>query len=322
MMDITGLLSFSNFIFVISVLMICGGLMWLFGIYVLQIIAYMPFEVIELAMYGVLSYLIYITPTFFGPNLGYMWGFMFELGLTGATLITGLRTKSGNTQLFNFTNMLNYAIIGIYLKSSLISAMSVLFLMAFIGFNIGMGSGFVMFGYKQRDIVPSATLASGIVTAIGTYLQLELISHLETGTKLPFFLHNAQLFVPGMLWFPPFVFFLSLLIVSSRLYDLEHNAYIINNIMTIVLSLAAVLLGNLYNITQLTGFSGTFFTLYLAEKYFEVMPNKREYFAWTTFIFGTLLYIVNMHYRSEFETYGLHAYFNIVPPFQGLDIVQ
>lgn len=318
MFDITGLLSFSNFLFVISVLMIIAACMWLFRIYLLQILLLMSLEVIELILYGSFGYAIYKTPDVFGSEQGYIWGFCFAAGLTATTLITGLRTKSGNVDLFNFGNMMIHAIVSVYLKSSLIAATSVMFLMCFIGFSIGMGPGFVAFGYKDKDVISSATLASGIVTAIGTFLHIKLTEHLENGIPFTPFLRYAQLFTPGMVWFPPFVFFLSLLIVSSKYYS--QHVYVNNNIIAIGLYLVAVLLGNLYNISQITGFSGTFFVLYLCQKYFEIMPNKKEWWAWTLLIIGITLYVVNMYYRTTFEEYGLHAYFNLVPKFEVLSI--
>jgi len=323
MLDITGVLTFSNFLLVISIVLMFSAFVWLFGIYFATIVLLMPAEMIEVVLYSGLSYALYKTQEFFGSELGYIWGLFFALGLTTTTIITGIRTKGDNIQLFNFANMVIHAVAGIYLKSSLISAVSILFLMGLIGFQIGIGPGFVTVGYKEKDVIATATVVSGIITLIGTYFSIELASSISLSP----FLNNVKLFLPGMLWFGPFVFFLSMLIVSSSSYcgvrynhkSENYNTYVNNNIMTIVLSLSAVLCGNLYGISQLSGYSGTFFVLYIFQKYFEVMPNNKETWAWTTLFLGALLYMINVYYRTEIEMYGIHQYFNILPPIHGVN---
>lgn len=323
MFDITGVISFSNLVFICSILLIVGGFIWMFGLYFALIIILIPPLIIEFALYGGLTFAIYKIPAIFSPNTAFIWGLLFASGLSATTLLTGLRTNKGNLQLFNFVNMLIHAFTGVYLKSSLICSVSVMFFMSLIGFHMGFGQGFFVIGYTDKKSIPSGTVASGIVTIVGSLLKILLenelntlhtISHTTSLTIHPF-MQYAILFVPGMIWLGPFVFFLSLLITSSKLYCSRNYAFYVNyNLINIVLSVSAVLLGNLYGIQQLTGFSGTFFALYLTQKYIELMPNKTEIWALTSIILGAFLYIVNMHYRSEFEKYGLSEYFNLYPP--------
>lgn len=342
MLDITGLITFSNFVSIISIMMIVGAIVWLFGTYFVQIALHVPLATLELMLYMSLSYAIYMTPSIFSNDNSYMWGLFFALGLTATTLLTAARSNSGNKQLFLLINMLIHAIAGIYLESSLIAAVSVIFLMNFIGFHMEIGPGFVLLGYDEQDYVASATITSGLVTALGTFLKIKSDVMNQLFTPVTLFTQNCELtschlFVPGMLWFGSFVFFLSLLIVSSSLYckginrthkgnsrsdscaspffSHPNDVYFINNIITIILSLVAILLGNLFNISQLSGFSGTFFILYIFTKYFEVMPKNREVWAWTTLLIGIVLYIVNVYYRAEFEKYGIHNYFQLFPTF-------
>ncbi|VBB17593.1 hypothetical protein YASMINEVIRUS_56 [Yasminevirus sp. GU-2018] len=310
MVDITGLISFSNFVFVLSIMMIVSAVIWLFGIYIVAIMMIIPLQVIELLMYGFLSMAIHRSPEWFSQDVVHIWGLLFALGLTATMLITGFRIKGGNYHLFNFANMIVHGVAGVYLNSTLICATSVMFFMSLIGFSFGFTQNSLSFGYESRDLVGSATVSAGIATAIGVFLRIN--GSTEVALRTPFYL-SAQLFVPGLLWFGSFVFFLSLLIVSSSYYS-SKQAYVSNNVMTIVLSCGAVLIGNLYNISQLSGFSGTFFCIYLLEKYCEIMPNRSEVWAWSTLLFGALLYATNIHYRAEFEQYGLHEYFHLLPP--------
>jgi len=322
MFDITGLITFSNFVSIIAIMMIVGAIVWLFGAYFVRIIAHIPLGTLELVLYTGLSYAIYKTPSFFSEDTNYLWGLFFALGLTSTTMITGLRNDSKNISLLFLINMLIHAVVGIYLESSLVAAVSVIFLMDLIGFNIGVGLGFVLLGYSEQEYITSGTITSGLVTAIGAFLKIKTDEMNHIFAPVTLFTQNCELtrchlFVPGMLWVGSFVFFVSLLIVSSSLYcnsikrstqkaisrsvscaspffGPPDNVYLINNIITIVFSLTAILLGNLFNISQLMGFSGTFFILYIFFKYCEVMPKNREVWAWTTLVIGIVLYIVNV----------------------------
>lgn len=157
-------------------------------------------------------------------------------------------------------------------------------------------------------------MASGITTALGTLLSIHS-ANIAAGSDI--LMKNAELFVPGMLWFGPFVFFISLLITSSSAYS-KGPQYTNNNLITVICAVSAVLVGNLYDIPQLSGISGTVFFIFLLEKYCEFMPNRVEVWAWTTLILGIMLYLANVHYRMEFEKYGLHEYFHFTPPVYNL----
>ena len=170
-MDLLGLITFSNFIFVLSIAMIVCGAVWLFGIHFLSIVAILPVQVIELLLYGSLSFGIYRAPGFFG-DLAHVWALLFACGLTATTLLTGARSKSGNTFLFNLVNMAIHGVTGAYVGSTLICGVSVAFLMAILGFDFGFGQGFIAVGYNERDIVPSATFVSGIVTFMSCFFKV------------------------------------------------------------------------------------------------------------------------------------------------------
>lgn len=195
----------------------------------------------------------------------YIWGLLFAVGLTIATTLTTIRSHY-DIDTYCIVNMIIYAVSGIHIESSLICSIAVLFLMFYIVFGGEFGLGF------RANFVPTATFISGVVTCVGSILEIK-----STNTI-------ARLFVPGMLWFGSFVFFCSLLIISSSMWD-HGRTYI-----------------------------------YLMEKYCEFMPNKIEVWAWMTLIIGLALYMLNMHYRVTFEKYGLKKYFN--PMFRMCDKVE
>lgn len=322
MFDITGLITFSNLIFVFSTVMIVGGCIWLFGLYFAKIIRVIPPFLIEVILYNSLIFAIYLSPKLFSSDTAFAWGLLFALGMSATTLLTAHRIKKENSQIYNFyvINMLIHAVVGIYLQSFLICSISVAFFMMFIGFHMGFGQGYIVLGYTDKNVIASATVTSGIVTIFGSVLRIMLdnsnSNSISTSPSLSYFMHYTQYFVPGMIWLGPYVFFLSMLITSSKYYCTYYNSamYAINNILNISLSVVAIFLGNVYNIPQLSGFGGTFFTLYFTQKYIEVMPNRKEVWAASSILIGILLYLVNVYFRAEIETHGLQEYFHLFPP--------
>lgn len=151
-MNILGLITFSNIIFVLSILMIVAASIWLFGIYFVAIIAILPVQTIELILYLGLGYSAYSSHVWFGPELGYIWALLFGAGLSATTLLTGVRSKSGNAFLFNFVNMMIHGLIGIHVGSTLICSVSVMFFMSLIGFQFGFGPG-VLLDTNHRTLI-------------------------------------------------------------------------------------------------------------------------------------------------------------------------
>ncbi len=302
-MDLLGLITFSNVVFALSISMIVMGSVWLFGIHFLAIITLIPLHILELLLYGGLTYCINRAPDWFG-ELAYVWGFLFACGLSATTFLTMVRANI-NFSVFNLVNVIIHGVVGVYLQSTMISFMAVVFFMALIGFNFALGQGFISLGYEEIDIIPSATFASGVVTLLGCYFKQHPFNH-------------VSLFVPGMLWLGPLVFYVSLLIMSSSLYHGSKNGPYVNmNLITVIAGVCALFFGNVYSISQLAGIGGTFFTIFLLEKYYELMPNRVETWAWSTLLLGIVLYTVNIHYRTEIENYGLYEYFHLLPPIEG-----
>ena len=311
-MNFLGLITFSNFMSVLSIIMIVSASIWLFGIYFAEIIAQLSLQTIEFSLYAILSGAIFFSNRLFHPETTFIWGLLFACGLTATTFLTVYRINNVNVNTnvshFNFANMLIHGITGVYLNSSLISAVSVMFLMTLLGFEFGFGPGYVAVGYSHhnRGLIPSATFASGVVTAMGTFIRLNKSSVDKISNRF-------NVFVPGMLWFGPFVFFVSLLIMSSSLYS-SNREYVNNNIITLLLSLVAIFIGTVYNIPQLSGISGTFFSLFLLEKFCEFMPWQIELWAWYTLAIGVTLYVVNIYLLPELKKYELDRYFHLIPP--------
>jgi hypothetical protein len=309
-----GLISFSDFMFIISIGMIACALIWLFGIHFIFILSFAwSIETIEFVFYPFLTMCVYFTPAWFNKDLWHIWGLLFVCGLHALTILTGYKTRSGNISLYYFVNMVIHGIVGIYLESTFICGMSILFLMSLIGFKFGFGRGYFEVGYSSSDtnIIPSATFAAGLVTLGGVIVRVMINSNDQLLVTNNLF-RNALLFAPGALWIGPFVFYVSLLIISSYFYDTDKK-YVTNNVIAFMLYVFSVFIGSTFNINQLSGFSGTFFVLFLLEKYIDLMPNRSEVWAWSILLSGIALYVLNMHFRQKFAEYGFEQYFHILP---------
>jgi hypothetical protein len=302
-----------------SIIMIVFSLVWLFRFYFGTIIRIITSkfsgQTLEIIIYVLLSYVIYSTPNWFHPETTHIWALIFAFGLTLMTIWTALTCAFGNAQLFLFLNMLIHGFTAIHVNSILIACTSVLFLMVLLDFQHSFDSynGYRLFfrscvitdSHKNELLIPSAMLTSGITTLLGIIFQINFL----TVNKV------FVLFVPGLLWFGPLIFFVSLLIISSKNYSdnaCQYREYIIYNVLTLMLSASFIFIGIIYDIPQLLGICGTFYSMYLLKKYLELMPRIFEYMAWITLILGISLYTANIYYLPEIKIYS--KYFHLIPP--------
>ncbi len=85
-------------------------------------------------------------------------------------------------------------------------------------------------------------------------------------------------FHPGCLRLGTFVYFLGLLILSSRFYP--EKIYALAQILMLASALSATYIGMVFSINQLQSIAGTFFMMWLLEKYLEI--------GWDTSTFMTV----------------------------------
>ena len=151
-------------------------------------------------------------------------------------------------------------------------------------------------GWTKDESVPRSTMASFILLAF--YVSIKLTSH-----NAPEWLN---LFSTGCLFMGAFVYFLGLLVMSSKWYSWEdqyeevgamykdgkkvHEAYKVRSVtadrylimqgITLTSGFAALYFGASFDIGTLLGIGGTFFAIYLLEKYYEI-PWKGAGWAWS-----------------------------------------
>ena len=154
-------------------------------------------------------------------------------------------------------------------------------LQSFLGFSMITTPGCIALGWNTEEKVAKSTVSSLI-------LLLAYIGIKFSGVVLP---ECIKLFETGCLFMGAFVYYLGLLVMSSKLYcqstsrgaKTDHtwrSRYVLMQITTIVSGLVAFYLGNNCQLGSLLGIGGTFFTIYLLEKYYEI-PWKGVGWAWS-----------------------------------------
>lgn len=318
--------TFNNIIVVFSICMIITALLMLIVTNSYAILSVISIQFLELIMYTSFCYGAYVSQDLFGSEFGYIWGFLFAMGLTATTLITSVRIKRDNSNIYTFLiiNVMIHGLIGMYLKSTLICAVSVIFLMIYMHCHC---SYFPNMKHKTTDINHHviSVLTSGTITISGLLLHIygmNETNYIDSNILLTY----VRLFIPGMLWLGPYILFISLCLISSFKYYGFHNdrdhklwfknksQYIASNIFTVICTAIAILIGHFYDIPQLSGISGTVFVISLFKIFFDFCYCRgNNVMAWSFLIIGIILYLTNVYLRKEIEKYGIYKYFHLMP---------
>ncbi|HLP09282.1 MAG TPA: hypothetical protein VK178_14040 [Opitutaceae bacterium] len=165
-----------------------------------------------------------------------------------------------------------------------------------LGFAAGMIPGLVMIGFRDRAAVPRATIAAGVLLAAHVALHC-------AGVAADW----LKPFRAGMGFLGAFVLLLGLLILASRRYDGRRWAgrrfwsrYAAIQVVTCVVGVATIYFGSVHGVPHLLGLGGTFFCLFLLEKYYD-LPWRGIGWAWSLFGAGGLLYLFALFVQARPE---------------------
>lgn len=293
----TGLITFSNLLFLISTLLIIIGASWLFGLHILKIIAHIPLKVIEISLYTLFSVSIYHTP-YFNTYVHHVWGLLFALGLSCTTFITITRCKFTHNK-FMFLNMLIHGIVGIYLKSQLISAVAVLFFCFLIDTNIRTF-------HNELNKFPSSTTSEAkyaVLVTEGFMAFLGAYSRINNFT-------SELLFSSGLFWIGTSVFFFRIIMTSisprtSRDFfrgstrNINTFKFNFTNLLTTLIFCMFIFFGYVHGIDSLVVLAGGFFSVYLISKYVEY--TQYNIISGFILILGMYTFAINMYFRTKLE---------------------
>jgi hypothetical protein len=271
-----GLVTFANFCWVFAGILFAIAILWLSYIYLIYVLSRIPVLVYELAVY---------TAVFMSLCSGDNWlmfpacilllgclSFSFLVHAHDGAVTLGKQVIIENSTLINIICLVVWSVTAYYNTSALIGFCAVLALFYLLGFQIGITPLCYCFGYEKGEYIPRTTAAAFVLLGCTVSYRIIQPNHPEL-----YWFHQA--FGDGLLVVGAFVYYISLLITSSKHY-MESNRYWLIQIMAIASGVFAVGTGSIYHIQMLQGVGGTFLALYALEKYFEI-PWRKVGWAWS-----------------------------------------
>lgn len=172
-----------------------------------------------------------------------------------------------------FTSVAYFSVITVFLATcailthnSITGFVTAIALMSALGFSVITLPGCYVIGFDDRDGKDKAVLARATSAGFLLILVFGLLRVLGSTTSA------AHLFESGALWMGSFVGYLGLLIASSRWYD-GHKNYILKQVVVLMAGVGALFFGSVFGISELQKIGGTFFVLWMVEKFLEI-PAK------------------------------------------------
>ncbi len=192
----------------------------------------------------------------------------------------GGRKREGLVAWDSFILTVIWGACAIAFNSSMLGYMSVIALVSALGFSaLVIPMGYAI-GFRDDFTLIRATTACFWLLAAAVGIQFT-----NQWLSIPY----VALFKDGVFFVCAFVYFLGMLIISSRYYSATH--YILHQGMFVISGIAALTVGTLMGITEISKIGGTFFALYLLDKYYLDIPWKGVW-AWgfATAMLGVLIY--------------------------------
>jgi hypothetical protein len=218
--------------------------------------------------------------------------------LPGALGLVGCMSLTKYVHFRNIDSLQGYAwaltvlwgITAVVYGSSVIGFITIMALMSALGFIMGMIPGVVYMGFNDEDFIPQTTISAGVITAMWVALHI-------TGQTDKY----IDVFKAGMMFCGTFVYFLGMLIWSSKwccyhkssdyhYRSLNVLKYLTLQAVMIVSGVLAIYIGTVYSTNFLLGIGGPVFYIYLIEKYYEI-PWEGKGWAWSTLGLAGILYI-------------------------------
>ncbi|MGD1807963.1 hypothetical protein ACP6PL_21365 [Dapis sp. BLCC M126] len=288
---IAGFVTFTNIILTAAAILLVLALASLASLYLIPILTLIPDWGYEIIIY--LVCLAAIVGGNFVTGIGEFIAFPGCLGLIGAISFSHYLHRKFFQKLVDDKNSYPYyldsfilfiiwAIAAIVYKSSLLGFITIIALETCLGFSVIITPLRYMIGFAEKDVIPRAMSASLILLTI--YVSAEV-----TNVELPY----MGIFSTGVLFVGSFVYFVGTLIVSSKWYEYGNfniNRYLWLQFLTIVSGIIALYIGSVWQVLLLQRIGGTFFFLYLIEKYFE-LPWQQKSWSWATLGLAVILYL-------------------------------
>lgn len=170
---------------------------------------------------------------------------------------------------------------GIAFDSGMLGYLAAAGLLTWLGFAIGAMPGAIMVGFRDRGVVPIATIGALVIGALGTLRHVDAIAAQRWAVLLP-----------GFLVLGTAVFLLGLLILSSTWYSRSAGRWWWPfQVLVLGLHLGVSALGSWLGDGALLGLGATFTALLVIEKFCELTWRRG---IWLVFGLALLLYLLAM----------------------------
>ncbi|MEM1171928.1 MAG: hypothetical protein AAGJ08_23310 [Cyanobacteria bacterium P01_H01_bin.35] len=288
---VAGFVTFTNIILTAAAILLVLAVASLASLYLIPILTLIPGWGYEIIIY--LVCFAAIVGGNFVTGIGEFIAFPGCLGLIGAISFSHYLHRNFFQKLVDDKNSYPYyldslilfiiwVIAAIFYQSSLLGFIAIIALETSLGFSVIVTPLCYSIGFTEKDVIPRAMSASLILLTI--YVSAEIANF-----KLPY----IGIFSTGVLFVGTFVYFVGTLIVSSKWYQhgkFNRNRYLWLQFLTIGSGIAALYIGSVWQVLLLQRIGGTFFFLYLIEKYFE-LPWQQKSWAWATLGLAVILYL-------------------------------
>jgi len=289
---IGGFFTFLNIIKVTAALLFFVAFMWLGGFYLLTWLIYVPGWAWEILSYLACAGLIFLGTVV--PEdmmlLPVLPGCFSLVGCLALTKFLHWPKEKPNHSLGCAIYTAVWAAVAMYFGSQIVAFMAVMAFLSALGFSAILGYGWIAIGFENNSSTFRGTAAAFCLLAIHVVCTLAGVAN-----------DYYELFKPGLNFMGSFVYFLGLLIMGSKWFWEWHSykdgekdsswkvKYLLMQGIVIGSGVAALYLGTVFGMTMLLGVGGTFFYIYILEKYYEI-PWKGVGWAWSTLLLAGILY--------------------------------
>lgn len=248
-------MSFLQIVSIIAGLMAFLGLAWLLR----HVFTSMPGTVWELLVWGVSLWFLFAPPMHWLLFLG-------AIGIVGALQLTGaLHNLKSSPATASAICMVLWGISAGVHHDGVLAIMTVLALESLVGFQVAVGGLCVAMGFETREETARATVGSLVLILAGVVLHQGWF----VGPLAP----TLNLFTQPLLFVGCFVYFLGLLILAAKWWTESEN-YWLMQVLMVVSALGMIFFSGNLDLPYVTGIAGTFFAVYLGEKYAELVIGR------------------------------------------------
>ena len=290
-------ISFANIIAVLAGVIVMISLTILIGIYIIPLIASLPSTIWETLFYLISFYLMIFVHNSWVIFFGCL-GFLATLAFS---IKSHFRTNKYSGLVASWMCFFAWTFVAIYQQHREAGYLAIMALESAFGFVVFVGELVIMIGFQNEKIIPSGTIASFILILIGIILHVQRRSNILTTP-----------FTEPLLFLGTFVYFIGLLILSSRLYTRQNEGQFKTwflQFITFFSGLAAMFFGPMFEIPFIQAIGGTMFVIWLLEKYIEIVPWKTKLkVVLSLWGYGLLLYGCAYFLKTYPQYFIFHSY--------------